>query len=112
MLVPKLVRITGSHGRWVANVEGHFLAVLHSTFWTPPNDYFAPSDRAHKPGSNDYLSFVKALETYDLVVMQKDADPNTLSNAGYLAVFCFSKLKFHPTGIGLSIIKRYADRRR
>ncbi len=38
----KRVKITGAHGDWTAEVEGRRLAVLHNTWWQPPNAYHDP----------------------------------------------------------------------
>lgn len=107
----KLVHIHGERGRWVAQVEGQWLGVLHNTFWQPPSDYRAPIDPAH-PSQKRYQELIEALKSNDLVVMQRDKDPTSLFRDGYIGVFHFADLRIDTSDrweLTLTLTGRYAS---
>ncbi|WP_299873081.1 hypothetical protein [uncultured Sulfitobacter sp.] len=112
MSKPKLVKIVGSIGSYTADVDGCQLGVIHQTFYRPDGSYRHPFLKA------DFESFkvqnlISALKKYDLVVMQRDKDPETLARDGYVGVFRFKDFAADPdNGLSLKITARYADPKR
>ena len=109
----RLVKINGERGRWVAEVEGQWLAVLHHTQRIGPHDHFMPLNWGDPRKSRRYQEFEDALKTHDLAVIQRDGDPITLSRDGYVGVFRFANLQIdYSSGIRLRFTERYASPQR
>lgn len=108
--MPRRVRINGARGRWVAEVEGRWLAVLHHSLREGATGYRAPIAPEH-PGQKRFQELVAALEGQDLVVIQRDRDPETLARDGYVGVFRFADLRLDLEALELSLrlTERYAD---
>ena len=107
----RLVHIHGERGRWLAEVEGRWLAVLHNTFWQKPDRYRAPLFPEHL-GQKRYEELVEALRRHDLVVMQRDKDRTSLARDGYIGLFRFTDLVIDTTDrweLSLTLTDRYAD---
>ena len=106
------VAIGGERGRWVAEVEGRWLAVIHHTLRQGPTGYRAAIAPEH-PGQKRFQEFVAALEAHDLVVVQRDKDRETLARAGYVGVFRFADLRIDLEALELTLrlVERYADPR-
>lgn len=106
------VRISGERGRWVAEVEGRWLGVLHHTLREGKNGYRAPIAPEH-PGQKRFEELIDALKTHDLAVVQRDADPVTLARNGYVGVFRFKDLEvdLETLELRLQLVERYADPR-
>jgi hypothetical protein len=104
------VKITGERGRWVADVEGRKLAVLHHTLREGATGYRAPIAPEH-PGSKRFQELVAALQDHDLVVIQRDKAPETLARDGYVGVFRFADLRIDLDALELTLrlTERYAD---
>ena len=104
------VKISGERGRWVAEVEGRWLGVLHHTLRVGASGYRAPISPEH-PGQKRFEELVTALRENDLVVIQRDADPISLARDGYVGVFRFTDLKIDLSVMELSLrlTARYAD---
>ena len=104
------VKITGARGRWVAEVEGRMLAVLHSTHMQPGGQLFAPFDDGDPRGRARYEEFQEALRNHELVVIQRDRSATDFTRNGYVGVFRFSDLEIdYASGISLRLTERYAD---
>ncbi|MCC6306008.1 MAG: hypothetical protein IT545_12540 [Rhodobacteraceae bacterium] len=108
--MPRRVAIHGERGRWVAEVEGRWLAVLHQTFREGPHGYRAPIP-PEQPGQKRFEELRRALADHDLVVIQRDRDPLTLARAGYVGVFRFKDLRLDLRAgeLTLTLTERYAD---
>ena len=111
---PRLVKISGARGRWLAEVEGQWLPVLHDSHWNFHNHSYSapllPEDRDTKRCTE----FLDALRAIDLAVMQRDATPietGSLPRAGYIGVFRFSGLKITEDHLSLTLLERYASPR-
>ncbi|MCL4187644.1 MAG: hypothetical protein KJZ85_08550 [Rhodobacteraceae bacterium] len=104
------VHIRGERGRWVAEVEGRWLAVLHQTFRVGPHGYRAPIPPEH-PGQKRFEELARALHEHDLVVVQRDRDPVTLARDGYVGVFRFKDLRVDTDAgeMSLTLTERHAD---
>lgn len=103
------VKINGVRGRWIAEVEGRWLAVLHHLHRRGADGYESMILPEHV-GTKRLDELLKALRENDLVVVQRDADPETLARDGYVGVFRFADLQFdEATGISLRFTGRYAD---
>jgi len=108
--MPRRVKINGESGRWVAEVERRWSAVLHNTHGVKPHGHFAPFDRGDPRRLKRHDEFELALKAHHLVVMQIDTDPVSLGRGGHVGVFPFSDLLIdYLSGISLRIAKRYAD---
>ena len=111
---PRLVKITGERGRWLANVEGHWLPVLHDSHWNFHNHkYDAPLLPEHR-GTKRCEEFLEALRSQSLAVMQRDAPPSedgVLARAGYIGVFRFGGLILTDDHLSLTLLERYASPR-
>lgn len=106
---PRLVKIHGERGRWVADVEGKQLAVIHHTLRVPPNRYVAPILAEHV-GSKRLAEFERALRENCLVIIQRDKDAVSLARDGYVGVFHFTDLKFDENSeMSLTLTDRYAS---
>ncbi|MGB2202614.1 MAG: hypothetical protein ACPH5G_14890 [Pseudooceanicola atlanticus] len=104
----KKVKIRGERGRWVAEVEGNWLGVIHSSLRTGMNDYFQPIENV-KPESIRYQELITALENNDMLVVQKDAG-GSFARDGYVGVFEFEDFQVLANGdFRLRITKRYAS---
>ncbi|MDW4549893.1 hypothetical protein R5H32_11060 [Defluviimonas sp. D31] len=103
------VKINGVRGRWVAEVEGKWLAVLHHLHRRGANGYEAAILPEHI-GTKRLDDLLTALRENDLAVIQRDADPDTMARDGYVGVFRFTDLLIDKnTGISLRFTERYAD---
>lgn len=104
------VAIGGERGRWVAEVEGRWLAVIHHSLREGPTGYRAAIAPEH-PGQKRFQEFVAALEAHDLVVVQRDKDPVSLARNGYVGVFRFADLNIDLDSLVLTLrlVARYAD---
>ena len=115
-MTARCVAIKGVRGRWVAQVEGRWLAVLHENFWVrePDGSGFYrgeiwPEHRKWKR-LNDML---EALRLNKLVVMQRDGEvqqSGILSHRGYTGVFNFDGLQIDADAFTLRITSLYALR--
>ncbi len=104
----KRVKITGERGRWIAEAEGHWLAVLHTSWRKFPNGYFDPMTGAKVDGKR-HAEFVEALRREPFVILQRDK-PGSLDRDGYVGIFTFENLQIGADGsVGLTLIARYAD---
>ena len=107
--MPKQVKINGVRGRWVAEVEGQWLGVLHHMLRVGPTGYAAPILPEHI-GSKRLQELEDALRAHELVVIQRDKDSVSLARDGYVGVFHFKDLVFDPVrGIHMTFTGRYAD---
>ena len=107
----RLVTIHGERGRWVAQVDGVWLGVLHQSFRVGLTGSRAPISSDH-PGQKRFQELVAALRTYDLVVMQRDKDTQTLARDGYVGVFRFKDLVIDTAThweLTLTLTERYAS---
>ncbi|WP_439560647.1 hypothetical protein [Roseinatronobacter sp.] len=109
----KRVKISGERGRWVADVEGRMLGVLHHTLRVGADLYQAKISPEH-PGQKRFKELVSALESYDLVVIQRDKDEQSLARDGYVGVFHFTDLNVDLENLELRLrfTGRYADPQR
>lgn len=104
------VKILGQRGRWVAEVEGRMLAVLHSTHMLADGAHFAPFDQGDPRGGAKYQEFEEALRSQDLVVVQRDTSATDFARKGYVGVFRFADLRIdYSEGVRLRLTARYAD---
>lgn len=110
MISRRKVSIRGQRGRWVAEVEGRMLGVLHHLYRDGPTGYFGPFDRGDPRGSKRFEELETALATFDLAVLQRDRDLETLARDGYIGVFRFKDRKIdYESGFSLTFVERYAD---
>jgi len=104
----KRVKINGVRGRWLAEAEGEWLAVIHDTWRKGKDGYLDPMTGAKLDGKR-YLEFVEALRVKDLVILQKDK-PGGFERESYIGIFTFSNLAIGDDGsISLKLIDRYAS---
>jgi hypothetical protein len=104
----KRVHIIGQRGRWLAEVEGQMLPVLHHSWRRGPNEYFDPMSDAKIDGAQ-YTEFVAALRGGTQAVIQKDAK-GSLDRDGYVGVFSYRDLDIGTDGsIRLIVTDRIAD---
>jgi len=102
------VHIHGLRGEWTAEVEGRRLAVIHTSKRKGVTGYHDPMVGAKIDGKR-YSDFLVALQSQDLVVVQRDV-PGTFDRDGYVGVFTFKDLSVSEDGaISLTLIERYAD---
>jgi hypothetical protein len=102
------VNIHGERGRWLAEVEGAWLAVIHTTWRQGATGYHDPMAGAKIDGAR-YTEFVQALRDHDRVVIQRDK-PGTFDRDGYVGVFKFTSLEIRPDGaVSLILTERLAD---
>lgn len=107
--MPRRVHIHGERGRWVAEVDGRWLAVLHNSWRAGPTGYFDPMDGASVGGAR-YAELVGALRDHDEAVIQRDKSRDDFSRAGYVGVFRFKDLAIGQDGsIRLTLVERTAD---
>ncbi len=105
------LRITGARGDWTADVEGVRLPVIHTTWRDGPNKYRDPMVGEKLDGKR-YQGYVELLLRSTEVVLQRDADPQSLARNGYVGVFSFVDLDVEAGGaISLNLTKRVADPR-
>ncbi len=104
------VQINGVRGRWVAEVGGRWLGVLHHSLREGATGYRAPIFPEH-PGQKRFEELIAALKAHDLVVIQRDKDRETLARDGYVGVFRFADLKVDLEALELTLrlVERYAD---
>lgn len=109
MARPRL-RIVGSRGRWTAEAGPETLPVLHATWWSPrTGDYCDPMAGVNLQGAR-YVDYAARLRQTDRAIIQRDADPDSLTRDGYLGVFRFVDLEIAAAGaISLKIVERIAD---
>lgn len=109
----RFVKINGFRGRWVAEVEGRLLAVLHHLHRVPPDGYFGPIGDPRDIGTKRFRELEDALREHDLAVIQRDRDAETLARDGYVGVFGFKDLVIdHARGISLTFTEKYAEPKR
>ena len=106
------VAIGGERGRWVAEVEGRWLAVIHHSLREGPTGHRAAISPEH-PGQKRFHEFAAALEAHDLVVVQRDRDPVSLARNGHVGVFRFAdpRIDLDAPELTLRLVERYADPR-
>jgi hypothetical protein len=96
-------------GRWVADVEGRLLGVLHHTQRVGLDKYQAAILPEHL-GSKRLAELERALRENEHVVVQRDKDSVTLARDGYVGVFTFKDLVFDPDeGLKLTFTGKYAE---
>ncbi len=104
----KRVNIHPERGRWVPEVEGKWLANLHSSFRVGLDRYEAPI-RPEDWGTKRLGELERALKENEPVVVRKDKGPDDLSRDGYIGVFRFKDLIFDAEqGLKLTFVARYA----
>lgn len=111
---PRLVKITGERGRWLAEVEGQWLAVLHDSHWNFHNHSYHAPLRPEDRGTKRCEEFLAALRAHPLAVMQRDApatDTGSLARTGYIGVFRFGGLVITEDHLSLTLSERYASPR-
>ena len=112
MKAPKLVKILGSRGSWVAKVEGQTLPVLHNSLWSGGDKTYRQTVLPQHRGGKRWAELLAALQSSDLVVMQRDMPPDkdVLGRAGYVGVFRFEGLTINEDDeFTLIITERYAS---
>jgi hypothetical protein len=106
--MPKRVKISGERGRWVAEAEGRWLPVVHTTWRRGMTGYFDPMSGAKVDGKR-YAEFIDALRRETFVVVQRDK-PGTFERGGYVGIFAFKDLVIGDDGsVSLTLVSRYAD---
>ena len=106
--MPKRVKITGERGRWLAEAEGRWLPVIHTTWRVGATGYFDPMTGAKVDGKR-HGEYVEALKRETLVVVQRDK-PGSFERDGYVGIFAFKDVLIGEDGsIRLTLVSRYAD---
>jgi hypothetical protein len=104
----KIVKIVGRRGKWLAQVEGDWLPVLHDTWRIGAVGYCDPM-RDVDTSSVKYREFIEALCTHGRAVIQKDAGDETMSRAGYHGVYKIDEKSIANDGsVTLTIVERIA----
>jgi hypothetical protein len=103
------VKIRGERGRWVAEVDGEWLAVIHNTWRVGPDGYADPMEGVDR-SKKRFSEYAEALRRYDRVVLQRDAGGGDLSRNGYIGVFRFDNLEIlDAQPVRLRLLERVAD---
>jgi hypothetical protein len=105
------VKITGTRGDWIADVDGERLAVIHDTWWTGKDAYRDPMENVDVT-TKRYVEYVAKLRETDRVVVQRDKGQGSLEREGYVGVFSFKDLEVDPAGpIEMRLTARVANAR-
>ena len=106
--MPRRVKITGERGRWLAEAEGVWLPVIHSSWRQGATGYHDPMTGAAVTGKR-HAEYVEALRSRNLVIVQRDR-PGSLDRDGYVGIFTFKDLIIGEDGsIRLTLVSRHAD---
>jgi hypothetical protein len=104
----KRVKITGERGRWVAEAEGRWLPVIHTTWRRGMTGYHDPMAGVRTDGKR-YTEYVDALRRETHVIVQRDKS-GTFERDGYVGIFTFKDLVVGDDGsVSLTLVARYAD---